>query len=80
MNLFNAFIIVELFILKFFAILQAKAKFSILPLLLKYLLLIFFSKKLQSLLLIVINFDFNFLSLNILPIDFAYLFVELIYE
>ena len=45
--------------------------------LLKYLLLIFFNKRLQSYLLIKINFDFNFLCLNILvshQLLYVYLF------
>ena len=40
----KALIIILSFIFKFFAILYAKDKFSILPLLLKYLLLIFLIK------------------------------------
>ena len=80
LNLFIAPTIVVSVILKILAILYAKAKFSILPSLLKYILLIFFNKKLHSFLWILISFDFNFLILNILRIDFEYLFVKLIYE
>ena len=53
---------------------------AILPWLLKYLLLIFFNKILLLDLLIKINFDFNFLTLNIFLINFEYLFVKFIYE